>query len=61
MLTFALKVNDAGRDKPRSQVPGGSRRLACQQPQGRSDPACAPRIPAPPARRFRAGHSGGGL
>jgi hypothetical protein len=40
MLTFAQQVNDADHDKPRSQVPAGSRRLACQRPQGRSDPAC---------------------
>jgi len=40
MLTFAQQVDDADHDKPRSQVPAGSRRLACQRPQGRSDPAC---------------------
>ena len=41
MLTFAQQVNDADHEKPRSQIPAGSRRLACQRPQGRSDPACA--------------------
>jgi hypothetical protein len=41
MLTFARQVNDVDHDKPRSQVPIGSRRLACRRPQGRSDPACA--------------------
>jgi hypothetical protein len=55
MLTFALNVNDAGRDKPRSQVPGGPRRLACQPPQGRSDPACAPY----PRHHLRAGSERG--
>jgi hypothetical protein len=41
MLTFAQQVNDVDHDKPRSQIPDGCRRPACQRPRGRSDPTHA--------------------